>query len=1228
MSEIIWTSDQKTAIDTTDKGVVVSAAAGSGKTAVLIERIIRLLESREKNIPADRLLAVTFTVDAAAQMREKLAEAFEKRLENVSDVQQKKWLQKQQDRLALAKISTINSFCLELVRNNIHEFDVQDGLKIIDENDAAVVVKGAISSSLDKLAEQNAADMDMLVDALTDNSESALEDIVYQLYDFLRSLPFPDEWIEKCERSFTDKERIADYVMVAAYEYQDYADKALKLNELCREDFFRINEKYDGILSEKIAVMLNDDESLIRKVKKVCENGSWQEIRKTVSAVKFSTKPRIKLDENTPPEVVDVWNMIGDRRDKAKEELKKISRSADRAGDEIEKDLLYAKKIFGVLCGVCKDAENFAWEEKKRKNAVEFSDVERMAIKLLVTKENGVMKRTALADEIVKNGDYKVILIDEFQDVNNLQELIFKTLSDTDDLNVMGKNIFVVGDVKQSIYRFRQSNPALFINAKEMAAQEEYSDRLKLVELKSNYRSRRNIIDFVNFIFENIMSREVGELEYEGGERLVCGAKYGGDDHDTEIILVKTDDQQDADSDEGKYYAENLAAARKIREMIDSKTPVYKGDECRPCRPSDFCILARNYSITARMADALAEVGLKAHTEDDSGYLRSREIAVMINLLKVIDNPMRDIPLTSVMMSSVMDFSADDTARLRKLCIKENGRKSHLYQILNAAAKNSDAHEKESERLELDDDVLEEKCRRAVELIGRLRFYASGMTLSRLIRRIYDETEMFAAASGYENSRQKRANLRMLLEYAAAYESSGEGGVTGFLRYISSVSENGGDFKQAVTVTEGSDSVIIKTIHKSKGLEFPFVFLCGVTKIFNEQDVKKNMLLDENYGIGFKLLDHEKLTKTETISFKALSYLIRSKLLSEEIRLLYVALTRAKEKIFIPITVAEGGSAVSDIKKQTQELAGEIALAGGINSRIISGANSYYKWLAAVLLCCENNEVFLREMGVDIELPQLLTNARISFSVANRQRESADAGDFYCGKPQIETVSRLKKIFRGEIEEEKIIPSKLTVTEIVREEKEREYGEKNPEFFPQLPRLSEEIDKQTAAQRGTCTHLFMELADYANAASSVKDELKRLTDGGYFSKKEADGVYVSALESFFAGDFYKRMSASEEIIREKQFLVSFADLALDSKYSDYISGGTMLQGVADCIFKEADGYVLVDYKTDNFKDISQLYGYKTQLELYKAALDRLLDMPIKACYIYSFRLSEGVEISL
>ena len=1217
-----WTNDQQKAIETTDKGVIVSAAAGSGKTAVLIERTIRLLCDESKNISADRLLAVTFTKDATNQMKTKLAAALEKKLEENPD---NVWIQKQQDNLAMAKINTINAFCLDIVKNNIHEFEFQSGIKILDEVESEVILNQAIDDAFEYFYENEPEVMSFLIDRLTDNNENGLKQILRDIYFFLRSLPFPEQWCENAVENLKSKDGSDQYVNIVTGNYKLTLQKALKTCEYAEYILGKLKK-----CDDRHREMFEEDTLNIKKLCQVLESEDWVQIYNAFINCDFG-KGKITLkaaDDEDKPIQNGYIDSLREIRKKYKSLVSDIAKEIGKVGLNVNDDLKLSADIFEKLVAIYNKIEELAGDIKLQKNALDFSDVEIMTIKLLIENTSSGMKRTKLAEEMVKNQDYKVILIDEFQDVNNLQELIFKAISDTDDLNVMGRNVFVVGDVKQSIYRFRQSNPLLFINAKEIAEDQDYED-IKSVKLKKNFRSRKNILDFVNYTFSLLMSKQVGEVEYNEEESLQLGAGYAGDDYDTEIMLVKDDEESEDVPERLNFDKEHYCIACKIKEMMINKQPVcdVNTGDFRPCRASDFCVLSRGKEDGAKMAKALEAVGLKAFAEETKGYLRSREIAVMVNLLKVIDNPMQDMPLVSVMLSPVFGFNADETAKLRNYCRGENGSYTkRMYQImLSVADELTDCEE--NKKIDIEDKALKEKCAGAVECIKRLRYYSAGMSLEHLIRRIYDETDFFAVASTFENSKQKRANLRLLLELATTYESNSDGGVAGFLRYLDSASKYGGDFKQAVTVTESGDSVVVKTIHKSKGLEFPFVFLCGLSKAFNLRDETKRILLNEKLGVSMKISDHEELSVTEPVSYIAMKKNLRDESLSEELRLLYVAMTRAKEKLFIVLNLRQGH--FNDYKT-LYKLAGDVSLAGGINSNLVRECKSFAQWIYMVLLCAPGNEKLLKEAEIDMELPEIQLDSQVTFTICQQVSVSrSTAKAFVNHMSSAELVNDLIDKYNFKYESEEIFkPAKMTVTEIVRNEKEKAYGEENPEFYPQLPRLADEIGKLTSAEKGTYTHLFMELADYENASKDVKSELERLNKQGFMSDRAVKGVYVEAVKHFFESDLYKRMAASSEVMREKHFLVAFDDLKLGEKYDYLVSSEGMLQGIADCIFREDDGYVLVDYKTDNFKSRSELLTYQTQLELYKASLDLILDMPIKSCYIYSFKLCDGVEIPL
>ncbi len=1243
-----WNKDQQEAIDTRDKGVVVSAAAGSGKTAVLSKRTSLILADCENKLPADRLLAVTFTNEAADQMRRKLTAALDERLSGDISDGEKKWLSSQRDLISLARISTINSFCLDLVKRCLNEFEFEEGVRILDENDAETILLTSFEQALEEYAESSPDSFGLLYDKL--GSTGDIISMARQLYDFLRSLPFPEEWFSLRLAELESGSAVPAYIDTLAYSFEDRLERAEKLNETIRHNIDKFPE-LDDALKGNIAA-LDADLTAISAIRHAMEDGDWDKLWYAVHTKlpDFSKTPN-KKKQSFPPDLEALYTENGKLRDNEKKQIGAVKEAIEKIGLDVLTPLKQSAEIMKELRAVVKRAEKIAYRHKLDRNALEFSDVEIMALSLLVRREGGKTVRTGFAEELRQSREFGLLLIDEFQDVNDLQELIFKALSDTDDLEVFGNNVFVVGDVKQSIYSFRLSNPKLFIKAREAAAEKKNSKQLHLVELKSNYRSRGCVIDFVNLIFSQIMSEEIGEVSYTGGERLHQGAKYQGMDAPTEVIFVNnnyspaaasTDD--DDDESEELFIDENYAIAKRIRQLLDEGTLVYDKPDSqpRPCVPRDFCILYRSGTAIESLKAALASYGLKAAAEKSKGYLRSREISLMMSILRMIDNPMRDIPMAAVMLSPIMGFTADELARIRLLSRQKktitdgegNERETvvyqHLYQVIASIGQESEeSHAKESTKLTIGDKALEKKCAEARKLVRKLTFYSAGMELSALIRKIYDETNLMAAIASYENSRQKRANLRLLLEYARAYCENNDGSPAGFIRYIENISASGKDFTQAATEVEDTDSVLVKTIHASKGLEFPFVFMCGLTRQFNQKDIYKHLLLDEEYGAGIVLSDRETLVKTDTLPHAAVRIIKRNKLLSEEMRLLYVAFTRAKERLFLPINMKYNANGVSVTGNTIRGLAMMISQAGGVTPRIVSQSSSYINWIAAALLCSRNRQPLLDKLGITVPLPAVSENADIVYSEYYPEELSENGESFYHGSAESSKVEALMTRFIGKASQTKEpAAAKLSVTEIVSREKEEQQPDKLELFYPQLPVLDSEKGSLTPAQRGTCTHLFMELANYSEAEKSVRQELQRLTDQGFFTEKEKKGVYVSAIEKFFSGDFYARMKRSPVKLREKKFLVSYDELGLPDKYKHFLNSGSMLQGVADCLFLEDDAYILVDYKTDDFKDISELYTYQTQLELYKYALNKILDKPVKACYIYSFRLSQGAEIKM
>lgn len=1199
----MWTDDQLSAINTTDKAVIVSAAAGSGKTAVLIERTIRLLTDTQKRIAADKLLAVTFTNDAAAQMREKLSAALNRKIEeNPTD----EWLSQQQMKLEMAKISTINSFCLELVRNNINAFDISGSIRILDETETGLMLDKATEEVMEKFYSQKPQMMSELNSYFCLDNDVKLVSVILSLYRFSRSLPFKDSWFEKVLSFFDEGSDMRK-------SWHDI------LTQLIRDRFEDASAIYNEVLSmahslqyhSKAAEAVKSDALIIDEFESLLRSCDWGNMLSFCNSCKFATF-YAKADKGAPDESQienTVIERMKEQREGYKSFFKDFKKLVTYSESQIDEDMKLSGKILRYLIEIVNGIWENMWEQKTEKNAVDFSDVELMSIELLCEKTENGYKKTPLAQQIVSSDEYRIILIDEFQDVNNLQDLIFKMLSDSVNPEIIGKNMFVVGDIKQSIYRFRQANPKIFIQTRRDAADKDNKDFISEIKLKKNFRSRKGVIDFVNYLFEHIMSEKIGEVSYNADEALDCGAAYSKRDVNTEIITF----EDKADDDDEQDVSEMQVVASRIRKMLDEGFTVCENGEDRPCRQSDFCILLRSKTVNKEYVDTLQQYGLSAQSEELTGYLTSREISVLINMLTVIDNPMNDIAFASVLLSPVFMFTADDLAR-----IKNESSYQKLYPAFISAVGES-LNEKRSIKL---DKSLTDRCRKVVDKLKELRFYSASLSLEQLIRKIYDSTDFFAIASVYEDAKQKRANLRLLLKYASDYDNGLGCGLSGFIRYMNAVCKNKGDFKQAGTLSTITDAVIIKTIHKSKGLEFPFVFLCRTATGFKKQkeDLAKPMLLNLDYGVGFKVYDKKNFMSFSTLSYDAIRYINECEMLSEEMRLLYVALTRAKEKIFITYKISP------QFVKRLSALAGEIARAGTVTPEIIRNASNMQEWISAALLCYEHNDSIWKLSGCTAIRPVFKTNAGIDFECAQSFISKSDSDvneNVYDEVKPDENMINLIKHYIDFSYDTRLseTQSKLSVSEIAKKDTALQY-------FYQIPKLDENIGALTPAEKGTATHSFMELADFEKASISVTDEIDRLISAGLLSQKQGDAINIPSLEAFFSGEFYKRMKKSTDIMREKKFLVMISDLKLDDEeLLQYNNTEGMLQGIADCIFEEDDGYVLVDYKTDNVQSVEELKEHYTlQLMLYKYAFELILNKPVKSSYIYSFKLRQGIEL--
>lgn len=1197
-----WTEKQLQAINAENTAVIVSAAAGSGKTSVLVERLLRQLSDTRNKIPADRIIVVTFTNDAAAQMKQRLSAQLSKQIEKEPE---NMWLYQQQSLIQSAKISTIHSFCFDLIRDNIQSLDISAGFRVLDETEEKIIRSKAVSNVMENFCHEDSETFSALSDFFcgAKRSDTELENTILSIYNFIMSIPFYEDWLNNCVKRFengfspeTDS-WAKDYLSYLRGQYKTLAKRAESAAVLCED-----------IEAEKALDIVNNEAEMFNTLAENTADSSleWDEriysIKLDWQRISFPKSEPGSYEKNVSDQIKDIRNKYKDR---AKKIVDEMLFSEQEISDDYARHSTVVSGLTRLVINLCTEIQRI----KAEKNALGFSDAEQLAVKLLASKdENGNIVKTPLAKELSEY--YKVIMIDEYQDSNNTQDLIFKLISHNGTSDTAGDNLFVVGDVKQSIYRFRLANPQIFINSLEKADRytDDYTGTNASILLNRNFRSSGDVVGFVNYIFTNIMSKDVGEIAYTDNEKLIQGATFDNADRTTEIIIVPTipeqednHDENDTDSEEqADILLENheaKATAEKIHSLIGAKTITDK-DVSRPCEPKDFCILLRDRKRAASYIEELSKLGIIACSEEADGYLDSREISVLLNLLTVTDNPLQDIPLASVLMSPMFMITADEIAKIRLLSENKN---DALYKAVLSATDENESYYP--------------KLKNFLEVLEKLRYCSASQSLERLIRTAYDSTDFLSVVQLYKDGEQKKANLHLLLEYAKSYEQNSKGGLSGFIRYIKNIFEQGGDFRKAATVSASDNVVSIKTIHKSKGLEFPFVFLCGTSKRFNFTDFNSRMQINSDHGLGFKIQDLKTLRYYNSFPHTIIKMHNRRNSISEEMRLLYVALTRAKEQLFI--TIADNDY----VRTRASSFAEQICTDAEVSASLASSALCMQDWIIMALLrhpdCNQIRELFgsCETMDSDINIKE--TYYKISAPVSETKQFKKTA------LPDSEMRNKLKNYFNFSYDNGlSELPAKLTVTEIVRQEHENEITLRTPEFVS--------VGKLTSSEAGTTVHTFMQYSDFNEAENNIENEILRLYNNGIVThaQKQCLENSIPQLRGFFDSNMYKRIKTSKNVRREYKFLVEISALSLDD-FMDSVYNNTkgMLQGIADCIFEESDGFVLLDYKTDRFyNEDAFAERYKRQLELYSAALSKIFGKEVKQAYVYSFSLNKEILI--
>lgn len=1190
-----WTENQKDAISARGGSLIVSAAAGSGKTAVLVQRVIERITDSENPCDADRLLVVTYTRAAAAEMLQRINDRLSSLLEKdpLNQV-----LRRQQNLLVKADISTIHSFCSRIIREFSSALDISSDVRIGEDGELMVMRNEAMDMTLGRFYGENNDYFNQLASSFSSGRDDVtLRNIIFRLYDFLRSHPFADSWLEEKLSFYKAGQQVSETVWGKII--RDYCVGACQYGLSVAEISMEIASEDEKIYGA-ISLLLSLDLAFFRTMADILEQGSWDEIKQKLSSFERGTFRTPKGYKDHPLAV-----KLKQNREIIKSTVEEMQKLFAQSEEECLEDIDYLRPIVEQMFMCIKEfGENFS-RLKESKNIVDYSDLEHYTLQILVKRENGEITFTQEADRIAQRFDE--VMVDEYQDANEVQDLIFKAIS-------REKNLFVVGDVKQSIYGFRQAMPEIFLRRRESCerySREKDSYPAKII-LEKNFRSRKTVTDGVNFAFEHLMSKEVGDMEYNEDEKLVSGASYPEtDEPGVEVHFLEYPKGGDMCVFEARHIAEEI---RKLRSRIKITRD---GQQAAP-EFGDFAILLRNAnSFFPIYIKELENYGIPAVYEKSEGFLKNKEVALAMNILRIIDNPVQDIPLISVMMSPIYGFSADDMSMLR--IFSDSPR---LYgAMLDIISRYKEGKTKDEAA---PPKSVVERFKKFTEEISDFRAMASVMSAQELMSRVYDLTGIEAVVSAADEGETAVNNLRRLREYAADYEKNSDKGLSGFIRYVDRLFEYGSDLTGAADIqSQVSNSVKIMSIHKSKGLEFPICFVAAMSKRF-VTDTSQNVLINSKLGVAMKRTYPQLSCRRSTMPREALSIEMKRSEKSEELRVLYVAMTRAKEKLVMLCSS-------NDVEKELKAVGAGITGVGKIPSHFVREAGSPGKWITMCSLlhpsCGElrklaDCEDIYRAENVQRELWKTEIFKYEAEETEEITRESSvDEENLKEEEMRIEKILTERKNFVYPFQELVDIPVKVTASSL--NEKER------PVYFKKLAPpsfLSEE--KLTAAQKGTAAHLFFQNCDFNSIKENPQNEVKRLTEKGVLSPAQAEVLDMRLVEMFTKSRLYERIMASENVMREYTFSVEIPVFMVNPQIKDDLADEkVILQGAVDLAFEEKGELVIVDYKTDRVKEAELLAEeYRKQLQLYKNAMEQSTGLKVSACLIYSIVLGKEIEV--
>ena len=1287
---VSWTTEQQQVIDLRNRNILVSAAAGSGKTAVLVERIVKIITDKNHPVDIDHLLIVTFTNAAAAEMRERIGNAIEKALDEQPGNEH---LLRQLTLIHNAQITTIDSFCLYVVRNHFHEIDLEPNFRIGDEGELKLLREDVLGRVLEQNYEEpSEAFSDFVEGYASGRTDAALNEMILQLYEFSRSYPWPEKWLD----SFVGAYRI---------ETREELDRAEWLAPLTENICFVLKD-CEQLLKQALAITQQDDgpdmyekavQSDLEKYEGLSRLTSFCELSGALSDIKYDRLASSRGFEGNP----DKLELVKSLREQAKDVVKKLCKQYFFCSPEMMIEQL--ERTEPMLEEVVRLTKQFADEfaaAKRRKNLVDFHDVEHFALQILVDEETEKAKKTA--EEF--RDTFEEIMIDEYQDSNEVQETLLRSISREERGE---NNIFMVGDVKQSIYRFRLARPELFMKKYDSYSLEESTTQR--IDLHKNFRSREEVLTCTNDIFYKIMARSLGNVEYDAEAALYPGASYPvSADFIPEILLADSNDELLEDTEltdkktlEAKIVAEEIKHLMKTQQVTDKAAGTL-----RAAHYSDIVILLRSLSGWAdSLVEVLNENGIPAHTVSSTGYFSTVEVQTVLSMLRLLDNPRQDIPMAAVLRSPMAGLTDEELAVLRL----EDGSVPFHEAVLELAEglyeedgqkeiSNSEEDQKQGRNADgKKEDDIETTAHRKL-----LKFYKKYRQLRQLVpdTPIHELIEIILRETGYGHyvaampaGSRRTANLNMLLEKAAAYEKTSYKGLFHFVRYIDELQKYDVDFGEADMVGENEDVVRIMSIHKSKGLEFPIVIVSGMGKNFNKQDTRSKMVLHPELGIGLDYMDGKKRIKSPTIAKKAIAKQIELENLGEELRVLYVALTRAKEKLILTGTLKDAPEKLEFFRQQAA-LYAHSSDTTAIPYLTRESAAGYLDWILPAVLSygdkypvriVEAAELVLDEVENQLEKNENLTERIGEIEAADTQLVGQLKQRFSQRYPYQTDILRKNKYSvselkhramreRFEAEQEETVPAFLeepvtpTIPLFIQRQGsvEQEAQNKAQDAGQEAESKAEQkIESNTAnrgALRGTAVHRVMECYDFTSE-KSVQEQMDAMEKEEKITADMRALVKEQIVADFVSSETGRRMALAQcggALYREKPFVMGFTEEEME-RYgfgagaqmieneaqtenaqqeimSENVSQEnhmheedlTLIQGIIDVFWIEDDGITVLDYKTDRVDTVQELIDrYATQLKLYADALERVFatrKLKVKEILIYSFRLEKLISI--